>query len=109
MNPNEEKTEVFFDFGPTSSYGETISAGEVEGGTVDMPVKQLLRRLSCGTTYHFRARAQNIIGTGYGDDEFFATTPCCSQEDPEDCIFSDGFESGRTSAWSRPVPPKTVE
>ena len=37
-----------------------------------------LSGLTCGTTYHFRAFAENNDGAGYGDDLTFTTTNCTS-------------------------------
>lgn len=35
--------------------------------------------LTCGTTYHFRTKATNSAGTGYGADKTFTTNACIPQ------------------------------
>lgn len=62
---------VAFDYGGTSAYGsETIwVSGYVTGDTFEIPVLGL----SPGNTFHYRAKARNKYGTGYGQDLSFTT------------------------------------
>jgi phosphodiesterase/alkaline phosphatase D-like protein len=65
---------VSFQYGPTTSYGqETTSPFTVAAGTtVDNPTVTLTG-LPPNTTYHFRCKATNSIGTSYGSDGVFTT------------------------------------
>ncbi|PWB73996.1 MAG: hypothetical protein C3F15_08705, partial [Holophagae bacterium] len=53
--------------------------------------------LAGGTSYYWRVRSENLCGAGAGSSVFSFTTG-------SSLPFSDGFESGDTSAWSTTVP-----
>ena len=65
---------VSFQYGLTTSYGqETTSPFTVAAGTTyDNPTVTLTSLLP-NTTYHFRCKATNSIGTSYGSDGVFTT------------------------------------
>lgn len=64
-----------FEWGETEAYGNTTpTQSKAEGESF----AQQITGLTPDTTYHFRAFATNIIGTGYGADRTF-TTPSYSQ------------------------------
>ncbi|MEI7663123.1 MAG: T9SS type A sorting domain-containing protein [Bacteroidota bacterium] len=71
---NGASTAVFFDYGLTVAYGTTVSGtpGPVTGNTVT-PVSAAITGLTTGTTYHFRVRGNNSIGTSNGNDLTFIT------------------------------------
>jgi phosphodiesterase/alkaline phosphatase D-like protein/sugar lactone lactonase YvrE len=83
VNPAGKDTSYHFEFGPTTSYGTSLPAEEVDVGSawknvaVEMPVNEL----EPGATYHFRIVATNSTGTNTGEDLEF-TTPM----DPESTI-----------------------
>ena len=59
-----------FDYGLTAGYGSTATeSGDFGTGTF----QQTLGGLSANTTYHFRAKAHNSAGWGYGSDLTFTT------------------------------------
>lgn len=76
LNPNGAVTTVFFDYGLTTGYGSTITYGLVAGGTDAVRLATTVSRLSCGTTYHYRVRAENSGGATDGGDVTFATRAC---------------------------------
>jgi len=65
-------TVVTFEYGTTTSYGSTATATQspVTGGT-STNVSASITGLTAGTTYHFRVKAVNMLGTTYGSDMTF--------------------------------------
>ena len=72
---NDISTTVTFEYGTSTDYGQTVAAtpGQVTGNA-STGVKADLTGLTQGTTYHFRIKAVNSLGTIYGSDMFFATS-----------------------------------
>lgn len=67
-------TTVSFEYGTSTNYGQTatpsqntVTGNEITGVTVD------LSGLTEGTTYHFRVKTVNSIGTTFGNDLTFTT------------------------------------
>jgi uncharacterized protein (TIGR02145 family) len=74
VNANHLPTIFCFEYGLTSSYGNTASpASNQITGSSDVSVSINLTGLSWGTTYHYRIEATNQLGTTYGKDGTFAT------------------------------------
>jgi hypothetical protein len=75
IDAHELETEYRFEYGPTSSYGQTAPvpaasvAPEFAGGEVSAHVQGLLAH----TTYHFRVVVSNSLGTVDGNDQTFQT------------------------------------
>ncbi len=72
VEPNFSSTVVTFEYGTTTSYGQTVTADEspladTSGVTADVT------GLSVSTIYHYRVKAVNALGTTYGDDVVFTT------------------------------------
>jgi hypothetical protein len=74
VNPNHGSTTTAFDYGPTSSYGSMVPA-QTWSGSSSQAISASVT-LSCGTEYHFRARATNSAGTSLGSDAVFTTIAC---------------------------------
>ena len=69
VNPGYLPTDIAFEYGTDEKYGQTVklSAPPVKGKT-DTTVTVKLSGLLPGTTYHFRVKATNAIGTTFGKD-----------------------------------------
>ena len=76
VNANSLTTDVFFDWGLTSSYGNTVAAvpSTVTGATAT-PVLLNISSLQSLTTYHFRVKGSSYAGTRTGEDMTFTTSP----------------------------------
>jgi DNA-binding beta-propeller fold protein YncE len=94
-SPTEFVMTAVYSTGPLRSLVVTdrnkLIVANPDDGTVDemAPFMSLkLKPLSCATTYHYRAYATNVDGTGYGADETFTTSACGNQTtttDDEGC------------------------
>lgn len=75
VNPEGVNTQVFFDWGTTTSYGNTVAAtpASLTAGYNSSSVSAGLTGLTPNTTYHFRVRAVNNSGTTNGNDLTFTT------------------------------------
>lgn len=74
VNPeNEQTTECRFEYGKTSSYGQsgTCEQGEIEGGP--QTVSLTASGLEPATTYHYRVVVMNATGEAQGADGQFTT------------------------------------
>ena len=62
--------------------------------------------ISCGTTYHYRAFATTIDGTGYSDDATFTTSDCSEEveegQQSTPVVISTGTYVGRKSLPKTP-------
>jgi len=75
VNGDEANTTVVFEYGLTESYGSEVAAVESPFTSGDNEsVHSSLNELDEYTTYHYRVKATNVIGTTYGDDKTFTTT-----------------------------------
>jgi hypothetical protein len=74
VNANNSSTVVTFEYGTTTSYGQTVTATQSPvTGNSNTNVSASITGLASGTTYHFRVKAVNSVGTTYGDDKSFTT------------------------------------
>ena len=74
VDPHGLTTTVYFQYGPTTSYGH-ISAFQSKTGNVYQNVSTNISGLTSFTTYHFRMVGTNNSGTTYGSDITFTTRP----------------------------------
>jgi hypothetical protein len=72
VNPNGAATTVYFQYGPTTSYGSTTPMQTQTGNTV-RTISANITGLTASTVYHFRIVAHNSAGTTYGGDRTFTT------------------------------------
>jgi len=74
VNPNGASTTVVFEYGITTDYGDTAAAIQSPlTGTTPQAVSVPCTGLAPNTVYHFRVKADNSAGTGYGSDLMFTT------------------------------------
>ena len=72
VDPHGLTTTVYFQYGPTTSYGSTTSA-QTKSGNTYQSVSANISGLAASTTYHFRIVATNTGGTRFGSDSTFTT------------------------------------
>lgn len=75
INPNGLSTQYRFEYGVTTSYGNSVPVPDASAGsgTATQSVSQSLSGLQRHTTYHFRIVATNSAGTSAGADKTFTT------------------------------------
>ena len=98
--PNGADTSYWWEYGPTTDYGQLTPATDIGSSTVPVAVSDSLIGLSPATTYHYRLVAQNQYGTEYGYD-FTLTTPASSASSP-----TQGSTTSPTA--STQSPPSTT-
>jgi hypothetical protein len=75
VNANTLITDVYFDWGLTSAYGNTVTATPpTVTGTTATPVLVNLSSLQSSTIYHFRVKGNNAAGAATGGDLTFTTS-----------------------------------
>jgi len=75
VNANNASTTVTFEYGPTASYGTTVTATPSPvAGMADTVVSTTVTGLLPNTTYHYRVAAVNSAGTTNGLDQTFTTS-----------------------------------
>ena len=79
--PNGADTTYWWEYGPTTDYGQLTPATDIGSTAGPVAVSDSLTGLSPATTYHYRLVAQNQYGTEYGYD-FTLTTPASSASSP---------------------------
>ena len=74
VNPNSLTTIITFEYGTTTSYGNSVESIEnpLSGGLAST-VTAYITGLLPASTYHYRLKAVNKIGTSYGSDLTFTT------------------------------------
>ena len=74
VNPNNLSTTVEFEWGTSSGYGNTLAPVQnTINGSTPADISAELTGLTPGTTYHYRLKATNELGTAYGNDTIFKT------------------------------------
>lgn len=74
VNPNNEATTYYFEYGPTNTYGaRTPDQGPTGAVKQSIDASAPVSGLSPGTTYHYRLVAVNASGTKRGGDKRFTT------------------------------------
>ncbi len=71
LNPNGLATSYHFEYGTSTSYGNSTSTISAGSGTSDIAVNADISGLIAGTPYHFRLVAVNSDGTTNGNDLTF--------------------------------------
>jgi large repetitive protein len=75
---NGASTTVTFNYGPTLSYGSSVTATQspISPSSGSVSVSAALTGLVCNTTYHYQVSATNSVNTTNGSDATFTTSPC---------------------------------
>lgn len=74
VNTNCLTTTVVFEYGTTSGYGSSVSISQnLVTGETETEVSAVVSELKAGAGYHFRIKAENSLGTTYGNDMSFTT------------------------------------
>ena len=90
VNANSAETTATFEYGTDTNYGSTITAAQNPvTGTSDTAVSASLSGLTAETTYHYRVKAVNSIGTVFGSDMSF-TTAAIEENDGVSPSIEDG-------------------
>jgi len=72
--PNSLSTTVTFEWGKTTVYGTSVTSSQSPvSGSASVTVNADLTGLTKGTTYHFRIKAENSLGSTYSSDMTFTT------------------------------------
>ena len=80
VNAHNLMTSVTFEWGTTTSYGNTATATQSPAtGTSDIAVSKALTGLQSATTYHYRIKAQNAVNLVYSNDMSFTTANSAPQ------------------------------
>ncbi|MFH1231570.1 MAG: kelch repeat-containing protein, partial [Planctomycetota bacterium] len=86
VNPNGFITDLYFNYGLTTSYTITTTLQSIGFGTSNVTVTAALSGLSASTSYNFRVVGSNSNGTTYGDNLIFITgspsgsSPTCTTD-----------------------------
>jgi microcystin-dependent protein len=72
INPNDEPTAYWFQYGTNTSYGSITPVGTLPAGTSLVATGDLVTALPRGVTNHFCVVASNIFGQSAGADMSFA-------------------------------------
>jgi len=74
VNPNSLSTTVTFEYGTGITYGNIAVASQSPViGSTSVNAEVVISGLLPGTTYHFRIKSQNSLGTATGSDMTFTT------------------------------------
>lgn len=74
VNPNGAATAAYFEWGTTTSYGNSTPPHSIGSGNSSVNIWDSITGLSPGATYHYRVKASNGVGTTYGNDVSFTTS-----------------------------------
>jgi len=73
VNPRDHKTTAYFEYGPSTAYGQKSRKVTVAGGVLASPFSFMITGLSSNTEYHYRIFAQSSVGKVDGSDQTFMT------------------------------------
>lgn len=75
LNPMDETTMYYFEYGPTSAHGSQTASDYGGMQMTSRKVTAQVTDLTPGKTYHYRLVAINAFGTSYGPEQVFVTPP----------------------------------
>jgi hypothetical protein len=73
LEANGPETEYSFEYGPTTTYGNSVTGEELESEPEKLEIDQAIIDLEPETAYHYRLTADSPSGTSYGKDRLFVT------------------------------------
>lgn len=73
VNPESLATTYQFNWGLTTSYGNSTASASAGSGAVPVAETASLTGLLANTTYHYQIQATNSAGTSFGADQTFTT------------------------------------
>jgi len=73
VNPNGLSTDIYFEWGLNTSYGNTTTPLNIGNGTTALNVSANISGLSSATEYNFRVVGASTSGTNYGGNLTFTT------------------------------------
>ncbi len=73
VNPKEEVTDYYFEYGTSTAYGSNTPVTRAGYENVPVEVHDEIAGLQYGVTYHFRVVATSYLGTSKGEDKTFTT------------------------------------
>jgi arabinogalactan endo-1,4-beta-galactosidase len=79
---NAASSTVYFQWGPTASYGNFTATNTLAANYLAQPVSLLITNLSPVSTYHFQAVVANSSGTNFGADLSFVTPAAVAPPQP---------------------------
>lgn len=85
-----EPSSAWFEWGPTTNYGNVTSAQALVGGSTNTTINHLLIGLTPDATYHFRAVISNQFGIAVGGDKVFTSLVW---------LYAEDFDTDHTSNW----------
>jgi hypothetical protein len=91
INPGGLETTYHFEYGPTSSYGQSTPTRTIPASGVPVTVNANLVGLTPGTAYHFRVVATNALEASTGPDQAFRTFANPSSGDCPNTAFRTDF------------------
>jgi NHL repeat len=83
VNPQNDSTTYYFEWGPTAAYGNTTPLGDAGSGGGQVVVAAELTGLQPNTTYHYRVIAENSAGPVEGTDRAFTTRTAAEMQSPQ--------------------------
>ncbi|MFH0888085.1 MAG: hypothetical protein V1871_02615 [Planctomycetota bacterium] len=100
VNPNGTATNAYFNYGTTTSYGNTTEAQAIGSGISNVPVNANTSGLSINTPYNFRVVGTNLSGTTLGNNRTFTTgnltgsAPTCMTDDANNITYNSARLNG---------------
>ncbi|HEY7255864.1 MAG TPA: plastocyanin/azurin family copper-binding protein [Solirubrobacterales bacterium] len=73
VNPKEQSTTFWFNWGTTAAYGEETTHESAGSGNTTLTKSAAITGLTAATTYHFQIVATNASGESKGGDKTFTT------------------------------------
>lgn len=104
VNPNQGYTNYYFNWGTTTSYGNTTPLKYGGAGSCNAAAFSTITGLTPGTTYHFQLVAINPLGTSTGIDMFFVAGNLQITTTPVSAITSTTAVSGGYIAFNGGFP-----